>query len=255
MMGGTAAEVLSLLQTGSLELVGLLPWSSNYTFLVKITGTLGDRPELVEVEAVYKPRRGERPLWDFASGTLCQRELAAYVTSNALGWHLVPPTILREGPHGLGSLQLFIDHDPERHYLTFEGEAAYRSQLQQIALFDILINNADRKSGHVLLQAEANADGSDRLWLIDHGICFHAESKLRTVIWEFAGQPIPDALRHDLTLFQEALGDKGNGLRDDLARLLADVEIRALQQRAERLLNEGKFCHPGPGRHYPWPPI
>lgn len=255
MMDGTAVNVLPLLQTGSLELVGLLPWSSNYTFLVKITGTLGDEPELVEIEAVYKPRRGERPLWDFASGTLCQRERAAYVTSSALGWAIVPPTVLREGPHGLGSVQRFVDHDPERHYLTFEGDATYRLQLQQIALFDILVNNADRKSGHVLLQAEANADGSDRLWAIDHGICFHAEPKLRTVIWEFAGQPIPDELRHNLALFQEALGDTTNSTRVELAQLLTDLEIRALQKRAERLLNEGKFCQPGPGRHYPWPPI
>jgi hypothetical protein len=151
MDGLAPADVLHMLQTGTLEIEGLLPWSSNYTFLVQVCGKL-DNGETKQFEAVYKPRRGERPLWDFAQGTLCSRERAAFLTSSALGWHLTPPTILREGPHGLGSVQLFIPHDPESHYLTFEGNPAYRTQLQQIVLFDILINNADRKSGHVLLQ-------------------------------------------------------------------------------------------------------
>lgn len=251
----STADTLRLLQTGNLELVGLLPWSSNYTFLVKVTGKIGDSSDFVEVEAVYKPRRGERPLWDFANGTLCQRELAAFVTSIALDWPIVPPTILREGPHGLGSVQLFIDHDPERHYLTFAGDPAFRPQLQKIALFDILVNNADRKSGHVLLQTEANEDGSDRLWTIDHGICFHTDSKLRTVIWEFAGQPIPDNLLGQVTAFHEALGDAQSETRTQLSSLLTDTELAAMRKRADRLLQDGRFCHPGPGRHYPWPPI
>ena len=255
MEGMATADLLPLLQTGHLELVGLLPWSSNYTFLVKITGQVGDREGAIEVEAVYKPRRGERPLWDFPNGTLCQRELASFIISRALGWELVPLTVLREGPHGLGSLQLFVNHDPERHYLTFEGDPLLRPQLQQIALFDILINNADRKSGHVLLQVQGHTDGRDRLWTIDHGICFHTEAKLRTVIWEFAGQPIPAPLLHSLALFQAALCEQNGALRAELAGLLTEAELLALQKRAQRLLVEAKFCHPGPGRHYPWPPI
>jgi uncharacterized repeat protein (TIGR03843 family) len=253
--GISTADTLHLLRTGHLELVGLLPWSSNYTFLAKVTGTLGEDPTLLEIEAVYKPRRGERPLWDFASGTLCQRELAAFITSRTLNWQIVPTTILREGPHGLGSVQRFIDHDPERHYLTFEGDPAFRTQLQKIALFDILINNADRKSGHVLVEAEANEDGSDRLWTIDHGICFHTDNKLRTVIWEFAGQPIPDELMSDLATFREAVNEAGSETRSQLAPLLTGPELDALERRADRLLQQGKFYRPGPGRHYPWPPI
>ena len=254
MDGLAPAAVLHMLQTGTLEIEGLLPWSSNYTFLVQVCGKL-DNGETKQFEAVYKPRRGERPLWDFAQGTLCSRERAAFLTSSALGWHLTPPTTLREGPHGLGSVQLFIPHDPESHYLTFEGNPAYRTQLQQIVLFDILINNADRKSGHVLLQEAGFPDGRNRLWTIDHGICFHTDAKLRTVIWEFAGEPIPADLLQALTLFQENLGVNEGGLRSELTRLLSSAEIAALQKRVQRLIREGKFNHPGPGRHYPWPPI
>ena len=249
-----SAETLHLLQTGSLDIEGLLPWSSNYTFLVQICD--GADPEgRQQVEAVYKPRRGERPLWDFSQGTLCLRERAAFVTSQALGWHLVPPTVLREGPHGIGSVQLFIAHDPEAHYLTFEGDPAHRRQLQQIVLFDILINNADRKSGHVLLETAGQADGRDRLWTIDHGICFHTDAKLRTVIWEFAGEPIPDDLLDALQQFQDQVSTDQNGLRTELASLLTGAEVAALQKRTQRLIQDGKFIQPGPGRHYPWPPI
>ena len=163
-----ATDKLHLLQTGVLEVEGLLPWSSNYTFLVRVCG------DEEEVEAVYKPRRGERPLWDFPQGSLCERERAAFVVSEALGWHIVPPTVLREGPHGIGSVQLFVDHDPDRHYLTFKGLPAYATQLQKIVLLDVLINNADRKSGHVLLQKQANSSNqADRLWAIDREIFPH----------------------------------------------------------------------------------
>ncbi|MCB8982879.1 MAG: SCO1664 family protein [Ardenticatenaceae bacterium] len=249
-----SAEILNLLQTGILEVEGLLPWSSNYTFLVQICSqaAAGDK---TKIEAVYKPRRGERPLWDFSQGTLCQRERAAFLTSQALGWNLVPPTVLREGPHGLGSVQLFITHDPDSHYLTFEGEPAYRAQLQKIVLFDIIVNNADRKSGHVLLEESGNSDGSNRLWTIDHGICFHVEPKLRTVIWEFAGEPIPDDLLQTLRDFEEQLSTNGEGLLTGLASLLTRSEIAAMQKRAQRLVQNGRFNQPGSGRHYPWPPI
>lgn len=251
----TTADVLHLLQTGALSVAGLLPWSSNYTFLVEICAPQAGEQQMPEVEAVYKPRRGERPLWDFAQGTLCLRERAAFLISHALQWNLVPPTILREGPHGLGSVQMFIDHDPERHYLTFAGEPALQAQLQKIALFDIFINNADRKSGHVLWQTGNHAEPVPRLWAIDHGICFHADPKLRTVIWEFAGQPIPEALLQDLARFQEQLSADTDGLRTELVQLLTRAEVVALQKRAQRLLQARQFSQPGPGRHYPWPPI
>lgn len=253
-LADATADILRLLQTGTLEVAGLLPWSSNYTFLVQICGQPMNE-ESRQLEAVYKPRRGERPLWDFSQGTLCLRERAAYLTSQALGWELVPPTVLREGPHGMGSVQLFIAHNPENHYLTFEGQPAYRRQLQQIVLFDIIINNADRKSGHVLLQEAGHSDGGNRLWTIDHGICFHTDPKLRTVIWEFAGQPIPADLLQNLVQFQDRLGTDENGLRSELANLLTRAEIAALQKRTQRVIQAEKFNHPGPGRHYPWPPI
>jgi uncharacterized repeat protein (TIGR03843 family) len=242
-------DVLHLLQNGSVEIEGILPWSSNYAFLARIChGAL-------QVGAVYKPRRGERPLWDFPQGTLCQREQAAFLVSEALGWHIVPPTVLREAHHGLGSIQLYIDHDPARHYLTFEGDDALRPQLQQIALLDILINNADRKAGHVLLQATTDADGPGRLWGIDHGICFHTDPKLRTVIWEFGGAPVPPHLREDLVALRARLSRAEDETLIALSQLLSDPELAAMNRRLNRLIDRASFPQPGPGRHYPWPPV
>ncbi|MCP4425208.1 MAG: SCO1664 family protein [Chloroflexi bacterium] len=240
-------EILQLLQTGVMEMEGALPWSSNYSFLARVRGQLANQPER-ELMVVYKPRKGERPLWDFSIGTLCQREVAAFLISDALRWELVPPTVLRQGPHGIGSVQQFVEHDPECHYFTFEGNAAFRRALQQIVLFDTLINNADRKSGHVVIQENP---GADRLWAIDHGICFHTEYKLRTVIWEFAGAPIPDDLMADLVDFKASVNQRYSELRE----LLSDTEILALEKRLDRIIEKGTFIKPGPGRHYPWPPI
>lgn len=238
--------MLRLLQTGTIETQGLLPWSSNYSFLVQVHG----REETVT--AVYKPRRGERPLWDFPSGTLCQREVAAYHVSAGLGWHLVPPTVLRRGPQGVGSVQQFILHDPECHYFTIEGSADFRHALQQIALFDIIINNADRKGGHVLIEESENPRPLKRLWTIDHGICFHEEYKLRTVIWEFAGAPIPTDLLADLTRFQSRLHADHFPI---LQKLLSSAELLALEKRLNSIIKSQTFLRPGPGRHYPWPPV
>ncbi len=245
----TSGDVLELLQNGRVEIEGLLPWSSNYAFLVRVC----EGP--VEVGAVYKPRRGERPLWDFAQGTLCQRELAAFLVSETLGWHIVPPTVLRDAQHGSGTIQLYIDHDPARHYFTIEGDATFRTQLQRIALLDILINNADRKAGHVLLQTTDAPDGIERLWGIDHGICFHSDPKLRTVIWEFGGLPIPDWLRADLAGFRARLADPTEATTAGLSELLSETEREALQRRLARLIDRANFPQPGPGRHYPWPPV
>ena len=232
-------QLLNIMKNGQLEMEGLVPWGSNYTFLVRICHEVG------EIDAIYKPSKGERPLWDFPEGTLCLRERAAYLVSEALGWHIVPQTILRKGPHGRGSVQQYVDHDTEEHYLTFQGQ--FIEQLQKVALFDVIINNADRTSGHVLLGAD------DRIWAIDHGVCFHTDYKLRTVIWEFAGEPIPTDLTNDLNAFQKALEDPTSEIYQQLSELLSVQEIAALANRAGRLVSRGIFPHPGPGRHYPWP--
>lgn len=235
----SADQLLEMLNNGRLEMEGLVPWGSNYTFLVHICHEQG------EIDAIYKPGKGERPLWDFEKGTLCLREQAAYLVSEALSWHLVPPTVLRKGPQGRGSLQHFVSHDPQEHYLTFQGQ--FIDQIQQIALFDVIINNADRKSGHVLL-------GDDnRLWAIDHGVCFHTDYKLRTVIWEFAGETIPANLAADLTIFQQCLETADSEMYQQLCNLLTPREIAVLSGRLQRLINRNIFPHPGPGRHYPWP--
>lgn len=241
------ADILRLLESGRIEVEGLLPWSSNYTFLAQICG------ENEEVSAVYKPRRGERPLWDFPEGTLCARERAAFVVSDALHWQLTPPTVLRDGPHGLGSVQLFIEHDPEQHYFTFEGQSEYALQLQKIVLFDVLINNADRKGGHILLEERHNQP--NHLWAIDHGVCFHTDPKLRTVVWEFAGQPVLPELLAALTQFQEDMAVDNGRLRTQLNELLSTQEVTALLNRLRNLLDRGIYPYPGPGRHYPWPPV
>jgi uncharacterized repeat protein (TIGR03843 family) len=233
-------EALKLLECGELqETHGLIPWSSNYTFLIALAA------DGREALAVYKPRRGERPLWDFPEGTLCQRECAAFLISEALGWGLVPPTILRDGPHGLGSVQFYIPHNPDENYFTFG--AKYERQLQRIALFDSIINNADRKGGHCLL------DEKGRIRAIDHGVCFHTQPKLRTVIWDFEGKPIPSHLMADLEQLCMRLGKPP--LSDHLKPLLTDDEIDALRERLDALMMSRKFPRPGPGRNYPWPPI
>lgn len=230
--------ILELLERGELTSEGVLPWSSNYTFLMRVC----DANQ--EIQAVYKPRRGERPLWDFPAGTLCSRERAAFVVSQALGWELVPPTVMRRGPHGIGSLQWFVPHDPQQHYFTFEGQ--FPDQVQRLALFDVLINNADRKSGHVLL------DENDHLWGIDHGVCFHTDYKLRSVIWEYAGAAISPVLLAELAAFQQALASSAS-LQAELLSLLNPGEVQAIGERLAGLLQSGKFPVPGPGRHYPWP--
>ena len=219
-----------------------MPDSSNYTFLAQL-----DDGELQGL-GIYKQRRGERPLWDFPRGTLCQREVAAFLVSEALGWHLIPPTVLRDAePHGFGSVQLFIDADPRAHYFSLQG--SFDDTFRQIAVFDVLINNADRKGGHILLSKEG------RIWAIDHGITFHAEPKLRTVIWEYAGQLLSKAMIDAIAAFAARLETPGDALGTSLRDLLDRQELDALRRRAERLLRRPQFPHPGGGRSMPWPPI
>ncbi len=241
MSAGDAAgdDSHGLLVQGHLRLLGLLPNASNYTFLAEVVH--GDRSG----RAVYKPREGEAPLWDFPDGTLCQREVAAYVLSRALGWPSIPPTVLREGPHGTGSVQLFIDVDPTEHFFTLRERTP--EAFLPFAAFDVVANNADRKGGHCLL------DRSGRIWAVDHGVCFSPEPKLRTVIWDFAGDHVPDALLADVARVAKEL--RSGRLREDLLALLSKAEVEATARRAERLAAVGRFPVPGAGRAYPWPPL
>jgi hypothetical protein len=233
-------RALELLSAGDIELHGLLPWSSNYTFLI----TVGDGE--LQATAVYKPCRGERPLWDFPEGTLAMREVAAYIVSEALGWGLVPPTILRDGPHGLGMVQLYVDVDHEQHYFTFGDK--HVEEAQRVAVFDVIINNADRKAGHLL------EDARGHIWAIDHGVCFSPDPKLRSVIWEFAGHPIPPGILQDLRDLREQMNSR-TGCVPALEKLLEPEEIEAVRRRLDRLIRKGRFPLPGSERHYPWPPI
>lgn len=228
------------LAEGDLEILGWMPNASNHTYLASC------RVGGEEVLAVYKPERGEAPLWDFPEGTLARREVAAFRLSRTLGWPNVPPTVLREGPEGMGAVQLFVRFDPEHHFFTLEEARA--DEFRKVALFDAVINNADRKAGHCLL-------GEDGLvWLIDHGVCFHEESKLRTVIWGFAGEPIQAALRADLDRLARSL--ENGPLRSSLLELLSPAEVEATGRRLARLLASGEFPHPDPDRRpYPWPPL
>lgn len=222
------------LQFGTLELKGQFTLGSNYTFLVTVHYA-GER-----FLAVYKPSRGEQPLWDFPQNTLAQREVAAYLFSRSLGFDFVPLTVLRrDGPFGPGALQQYIQYDPTYHYFNFTDED--RQRLRAVAFFDLLCNNADRKGSHVFFE-----NGTHKLYAIDHGLCFHEEDKLRTVIWEFAGQPIPEALLASL-----ASTSNWRGL---LEPYLSPGEIAALHSRAEMLKQMRCFPHPPAGRRaFPYP--
>jgi len=230
-----AADHLHWLATADLDIEGRMPWSSNATFLVNLSqeGTLLG-------QAIYKPLRGERPLWDFEPG-LHRRELAAYRLSEAMGIGLVPPTVIRDGPLGEGSLQWFVEADHQQHYFTiYENRQDLHPLMRAVALFDILANNTDRKSGHVLI------DGDDHIWGIDHGLCFAAEFKLRTVVWEFAGEEITGEL---LTIASQV----ADHVPLDVAALLGDEEVAAIQERAQWVVENRVFPTDASGRRYPWP--
>lgn len=215
---------------------------SNYTYLVDIVH------DGKVIKAVYKPVRGEQPLWDFPSGTLAKREVAAFVISESLGWDIVPPTVYRrKGPMGAGSVQEYIEHEPHIHYFNFDDTT--RQRLRPVALFDIIANNADRKGGHILV------DSHDHLWLIDHGICFHMDDKLRTVVWDFAGEEIPTGQIADLCRLMDDL-EQESQLTLELHYLLSEGEIDALLRRTRQLASSGRFPYPqSTRRSYPWPPV
>jgi len=239
--------ILTALQRGKINVKGEFVWGSNYTFLAQV------EHEGQTFSAVYKPTRGERPLWDFPAASLARREVATYLVSEALGWRLVPATVYRaKGPIGAGSLQQFIEHDPEYHYFNLSEQD--RQRLRPVVLFDVLINNADRKGSHVLIGAD------NHIWLIDHGVCFHVEDKLRTVIWDFVGEPLPAELCDDIQRFQKNLEPARDGSLSELAATLLPYisreEIFALADRADELLASGRFPPPSPFRRpYPWPQI
>src|SRR3989442_15424229 len=198
------------------KILGLLHGASNYTFLAQLGP---HRPS--GLRAVYKPAKGESPLWDFDAGTLYQREVAAYELSKALGWPRVPPTVVRrKAPHGVGAVQLFIEADG-RHFLGTNNAGA--ETWIRVALFDVITNNADRKSGHCLF------DKDDNVWVIDHGLTFHTDEKLRTVIWDFAGRELPPDLCGDV---ERALIELDRqALAKTLQGLLSAAEVRGLKKR------------------------
>lgn len=232
---GAPGGELTLLREGTVDLVGRMPRSSNATFLVQVS--CGED----SARAIYKPEAGERPLSDFEPG-LYRRECAAYLLSEYLGWGIVPPTVVRaKAPLGIGSLQWFVDCDFREHYFTLHADAPEtHPTLARIAVFDFVANNTDRKSGHVL------RGGDGRIWGIDHGLCFSAAFKLRTVIWDFAGDHIPQALLEDIAPLAETVPD-------DVSALLDASEVSALRRRVRRLLLEPVLPHDPTGLRYPWP--
>jgi uncharacterized repeat protein (TIGR03843 family) len=231
----SSSEWLEVLSSGEVEIEGRLPWSSNFSFLVSV------RCGSKFVRAVYKPGRGERHLWDFGPD-LFRREVAAYELSAALGLALVPETVLRvDAPLGEGSLQRFVDADFEQHYFTLVSDPAWDARLRELAGLDLLLNNADRKSGHVLLDAHGS------IWGIDNGLCFHAEPKLRTVMWDFAGDPLPHVV-------VEAAGRVGHEVPASVSALLSEAEAMAVGSRARALTRRPRFPAPRDDyRAYPWP--
>lgn len=228
------ATALDVLRHGEMDVEGRMPWSSNATFMVHLELD-GHR-----VAAIYKPAAGERPLWDFPSG-LYRREVAAYELAVALGWDMVPPTVDRDGEFGRGSVQMFVNADFEQHHFTLVEHEVHQPQLRRMCAFDLLANNTDRKSGHCLI------DQGGQIWGIDHGLCFAAEFKLRTVIWEFGGEPIPEDLMAGVTRLAE------DGVPESLQELLGRDEVAALWHRSLDLADRGVFPTDESGRRYPWP--
>jgi hypothetical protein len=232
-------EVEQLLLDAEFQECTTLWYSSNYVYLGQMCAA-GQ-----QFAAVYKPHRGESPLWDFPDG-LYKREVAAYRLSQLLGWTFIPPTVLRDGPHGAGSVQLFIGHDQKSHFFEQREDPKLVPQLMRMAVFDYVANNADRKGGHCLL------DEQGRIWGIDHGLCFHEQYKMRTVIWDWADQPISEEWLTDIGAAREKLvaGDEEAGA---FSELISKAERRQVITRIDKLLRDRTFPKPGPHRSYPWP--
>jgi uncharacterized repeat protein (TIGR03843 family) len=236
-----ADGILDTLSRAEVRECRLLPYGSNYVFLAELWDS-----EAGTGLGIYKPRKGEAPLWDFPDGTLYRRERAAYLLASDLGWDFVPPTVVRDGPHGVGSMQLFIENDEQANFFTLRD--SHVDELRRIALFDVLANNADRKGGHCLLANDA------KIWGIDHGLTFHESYKLRTVIWDFSEESIPPSLVGDLEGFARRLVE-GKEIAAGLGELLSRAELSALVARLEQLLERRRFPRPGLRRSVPWPPL
>lgn len=234
-------EAEKLLRSATFEDCRALWYSSNYVYIAQMCGPSGE-----QFAAVYKPLRGERPLWDFPEGCLYKREAAAYELSKLLQWPFIPPTVVRDGPEGVGSLQVYIQHDPESHFFVQRERPELVPQLQRICLFDAVANNADRKGGHCLL------DEHGRIWGIDHGLCFHTQYKLRSVIWDWAQEPAPQEWLDQLDRTRQLIAS-GDDAAQSLVELLQYGEKEALLARMRRTIEQAKFPAPGPNRHYPWP--
>ena len=235
----TRDEIHGLLERAEVCAIESIPWSSNYTFAARLVAD--GYPDFL---AVYKPRRGEIPLWDFPDGTLYKRERAAYLTAVAFGWDIVPPTIIRDGPHGIGSFQLLVDVEPRSDYFKYKD--AHTAEVQCIGLFDVITNNADRKAGHVL------KDRSGKLWGIDHGLTFNTQPKLRTIIWDWEGEPIPGPLKHQLEAFRRD-PKRVADLRRELQTLLAATEVELFFKRLEAVVSRGCWPPMTSRRSVPWP--
>lgn len=217
-------------------------YGSNYTFMVHL-----DAGEGKAIRAIYKPRDGERPLYDYPGGTLYRREFAAFTLSRALGWPNVPFTLIRDGPYGVGSMQMYVECDPDVTYFNLIETEDCADELAKFAVFDVLANNGDRKAGH-FLQDEGGA-----IWSIDHGLTFHPMFKLRTVMLEFWGKPVPDALIRDLAALAERMESADDALPRALTELIAPQEIGALRQRLDYLVERRELPMLDPYRDVPWP--
>jgi uncharacterized repeat protein (TIGR03843 family) len=246
--GGESAgfpnDPFPLLREGIIEQIELIPWGSNYTFATSLRGTDGG-----VCIGIYKPRRGEAPLRDFPAGTLYKRELATYLLSRHLGWNIVPPTVVRpEGPHGIGSMQLYVQPCADDSSQFDRLRRNHRSDLQRMAIFDLLTNNADRKGGHCLLDVRGH------LWGIDHGLTFHHVPKLRTVIWDYCDEPFPE---HLLATLIEVRRDPSRtaAIRDDVGTLISEREVDALFARWDHLIATPCYPRLDPYRNVPWPPF
>lgn len=237
-------EACALLERAEILECKGLPWGSNYTYAVVLVDAELDGRQVL---GIYKPRRGEVPLWDFPDGTLYRRERAAYVLSQHLGWPFVPPTVIRDGPYGIGSVQLYIEPDTRASYELFRRQMA--TEVQRIAVFDCLANNADRKAGHFLLGRQ---DG--RLWGIDHGLTFNTAPKLRTVVWDYCDEPIPELFLADLLALRNS-PERLTALCDELDALLLPNELEAFSRRLDRTIDQARFPSPNSHRSYPWPPF
>lgn len=236
-----SADIHSILKHGAITACEYVPWGSNYTFCVDL------QLEGRACRGIYKPRRGERPLWDFPDGTLYRREYAAFVTSQALRWPFVPPTVIRQGPHGIGSMQLFVDSEPPgsmRDLLSIDEDLS----LARIAAFDIVANNADRKAGHVL----RDADGE--LWAIDHGLCFNVPPKVRTVLLHFCESPVPEPILTDLASFR-ADPFRVDGWSATLTGVLTHEEMDIFLRRTEWVIKHRIYPSLDRYSSVPWPPF